>query len=70
MELRVEGAANARQLQISVVNGPAPEAVVDPAPGAGLGLSGIRERAAAVGGSVEAEPTPSGGFTVKAVLPL
>ncbi|GAA2208145.1 sensor histidine kinase [Nonomuraea monospora] len=40
-----------------------------PAPG-GHGLIGLRERAAAVGGTLESGPTPSGGFRVRALLPL
>jgi signal transduction histidine kinase len=37
--------------------------------GGGYGLLGMRERAAAVGGRLEAGPAPSGGFTVRAWLP-
>jgi len=37
---------------------------------AGLGLAGMRERVALVGGSVTAGPGPSGGWTVHADLPL
>lgn len=59
-----------RRLRIAVVNGPSPDGVVDPAPGAGLGLSGIRERASAVGGSVTTEHTAAGGFALRAHLPL
>lgn len=70
VDLTVERSAAARRLQISVVNGPSPEDIVDPVPGAGLGLNGIRERAAAVGGSVQTGPTAEGGFTVRAELPL
>jgi signal transduction histidine kinase len=37
--------------------------------GAGHGLTGMRERAALYGGSVQAGPQPAGGFQVTAVLP-
>jgi signal transduction histidine kinase len=36
----------------------------------GLGIAGMRERVAAVGGSLDAGPRPGGGFRVSAVLPL
>ncbi|MEU3963098.1 histidine kinase [Streptomyces buecherae] len=38
-------------------------------PGAGLGIVGMRERAALLGGRFTAGPRPEGGFTVAAVLP-
>jgi signal transduction histidine kinase len=38
--------------------------------GGGLGLVGMRERVSVFGGSLEAEPQPSGGFRVRATLPL
>lgn len=65
-----ESQDHGRQLRISVVNGPSPKRIVEPVPGAGLGLSGIRERATAVGGSVSSGGTDAGGFAVRAVLPL
>jgi signal transduction histidine kinase len=42
---------------------------VDP-PRPGSGMRGMRERAAAVGGMLEAGPQPGGGWTVKATLPI
>jgi signal transduction histidine kinase len=36
----------------------------------GFGLTGMRERVAELGGTVWAEPRPSGGFTVRADLPF
>lgn len=41
-----------------------------PDDGHGHGLIGMRERAASVGGSVEAGPSPGGGYLVTATLPL
>lgn len=41
----------------------------DSHPGGGHGLVGMRERVAAVGGSLSAGPTADGGFDVLAVLP-
>ena len=38
--------------------------------GAGYGITGMRERAEAVGGSLEAGPRSGGGFVVQADLPL
>jgi signal transduction histidine kinase len=70
VDVSTEAQHQERRLRIAVVNGPSPEETVDPAPGAGLGLSGIRERATAVGGSVTAEHTADGGFAVRAFLPL
>jgi len=39
-------------------------------PGAGVGLAGMRERAAVHGGSLTAGPLPGGGFRVRASIPL
>lgn len=38
--------------------------------GSGHGIAGMRERAAAVGGSLHAEPLVGGGFSVRATLPV
>jgi len=39
-------------------------------PVAGNGIRGMRERAGALGGTVEAGPLPGGGFRVAARLPV
>jgi signal transduction histidine kinase len=41
-----------------------------PSDGTGKGIAGMRERAAAVGGTVEAGPLPDRGFAVRAVIPV
>jgi len=43
---------------------------LDNGPGTGHGLVGMRERAAMLGGEIEAAPGDGGGFTVRARLPL
>jgi signal transduction histidine kinase len=41
-----------------------------PVPGSGHGLTGMRERAALLGGALEAGPRPSGGFRIHVTLPI
>jgi signal transduction histidine kinase len=56
-------------LRVRVTN-TAPARSDDPSPGARLGLAGIRERAAALSGTVTAGHTPDGGFELTATLPV
>ncbi|MFC9293757.1 sensor histidine kinase [Streptomyces sp. NPDC057011] len=42
----------------------------EPARGGGFGIEGMRERAAAMGGRLDAGPLPEGGWQVRARLPL
>jgi signal transduction histidine kinase len=58
------------ELRIDVVNEPPPDGAARSASSEpGLGLAGMRERVALLGGSLEAVVTPEGGFAVRAVLP-
>ncbi|WP_366510850.1 histidine kinase [Streptomyces sp. MP131-18] len=56
-------------LGLRVVNGP-PQAPVPPSPGAGQGITGMRERVAMLGGEMTAEPAADGGFETSVFLPL
>lgn len=55
-------------LEVIVRNGVSTVAV-KPLPGAGLGLTGLRERVALAGGEFEAGLVPGGGFRIHARLP-
>ncbi|MGW9028766.1 sensor histidine kinase [Streptomyces sp. NPDC055722] len=64
--VHVDNAERALRLRIDD-DGPASGA---DAGGSGNGLAGMRERATALGGTIEAGPRADGGFSVLAVLPL
>ena len=51
------------------VSNDAPATARVAAPGTGIGLVAIRERAELLGGTVHAGPTDDGGFTVRAFVP-
>jgi signal transduction histidine kinase len=42
----------------------------DVEPGCGHGIAGMRARALALGGDLDAGPDPGGGFRVRALLPV
>jgi signal transduction histidine kinase len=59
------------RLRLRVHNDPSPFGGERPPPGRpGHGILGMRERAAMLGGTLAAGPTPDGGYLVEAVLPL
>ncbi|WP_181139069.1 sensor histidine kinase [Streptomyces sp. Ru72] len=64
--VRIDSAQGTLRLRVDD-DGPATGAE---AGGSGNGLAGMRERAAALGGTIEAGPRTDGGFRVLAVLPL
>ncbi|WP_425281821.1 sensor histidine kinase [Streptomyces ficellus] len=55
-------------LGLRVVNGP-PRGLVKPSPGAGHGITGMRERVAMLDGEMTAETTDDGGYEVAAFIP-
>lgn len=67
-DVAVTVAAAAGTLRVTVVN-TAPAGPVAAA-GSGYGLAGMRERTAVADGSLDAGPTPDGGWKVEAMLPL
>jgi signal transduction histidine kinase len=58
-------------LGLRVVNGPVPQpSLVKPSPGAGHGITGMRERVSMLDGEMTAGPTPEGGYEVAVFLPV
>jgi signal transduction histidine kinase len=57
------------ELTIEIINDGAPGAIAF-GDGSGAGLTGMRERASTLGGTLEAGPRAEGGFAVRARLPL
>lgn len=58
-------------LGLRVVNGPPPNpALIKPSPGAGHGITGMRERVSMLNGEMTAGPTDDGGYEVAVFLPV
>ncbi|MET9381001.1 histidine kinase [Streptomyces sp. NPDC002928] len=58
-------------LGLRIVNGPLPElSLVKPSPGAGHGVTGMRERVSMLNGEMTAGPTEEGGYEVTVFLPV
>ncbi|MET9773461.1 histidine kinase [Streptomyces sp. NPDC006367] len=58
-------------LGLRVVNGPVPApGLVKPSPGAGHGVTGMRERVSMLNGEMTAGPTGDGGYEVAVFLPV
>ncbi len=56
-------------LGLRIVNGPA-TGLLKPSPGAGHGITGMRERVTMLNGEMMAEATPDGGYEVTVFLPV
>ncbi|MGD9571087.1 MAG: sensor histidine kinase [Thermoleophilia bacterium] len=66
--VRVDGGRGT--LAVEVVNGPPARDAALSGIGSGTGLRGLRERAEALGGNLEAGPRPDGGWRLAARLPV
>ncbi|KAB2345945.1 sensor histidine kinase [Actinomadura rudentiformis] len=67
--VQVEARYTSAALEVTVTNDrPCDDGVV-PALGTNRGIAGMRERATGLGGTLDAGPSPAGGWTVAAVLP-
>ncbi len=64
--VRIDHGAGELTVTVADDGSPEPER---PAAGGGLGIPGMRERAALLGGTLTAGPSPRGGFSVTARLP-
>ncbi|MGW3931489.1 ATP-binding protein, partial [Streptomyces microflavus] len=66
---RVEIAYVLGGIGLRIVNGP-PKGLVKPSPGAGHGITGMRERVAMLNGVMTAVGTEDGGYEVAVFLPV
>jgi signal transduction histidine kinase len=58
-------------LGLRIVNGPPPaSSLIKPSPGAGHGITGMRERVSMLNGEMTAGPTADGGYEVAVFLPV
>ncbi|TXS31130.1 two-component sensor histidine kinase [Streptomyces sp. ms191] len=68
-EAKVEVSYVLGGLGLRIVNGPA-RGLVKPSPGAGHGITGMRERVGMLSGEMTAEATADGGYEVTAFIPV
>ncbi|MFD4571636.1 histidine kinase [Streptomyces sp. NPDC058417] len=70
-DARVEVAYVLGGLGLRIVNGPPPNpALLKPSPGAGHGITGMRERVTMLNGEMTSAPTADGGYEVAVFLPV
>ncbi|GAA2596815.1 histidine kinase [Actinomadura fulvescens] len=67
--VRVEARYTSTALEVTVSNDPPGDDGAVPVLGTNRGIAGMRERAEGLGGTLDAGPTPAGGWAVAAVLP-